>query len=42
MNFGDKHLTTALYSPQGNGLVERVNRILKDTVQMAVSSGLRV
>lgn len=41
-NFGVKHLTTALYSPQGNGLVERVNRILKDSIQLAVSSGLQI
>lgn len=41
-NFGVKHLTTALYCPQGNGLEERVNLILKDMVQLAVSSGLHV
>ena len=35
---GIRHYTTALYSPQGNGLVERANKIIKETIQLAVTA----
>ena len=31
-----KHLSTALYSPQGNGLDEIANRLIKETIQLAM------
>lgn len=39
---GIKHLTVALYSPSSNGLVERINRFLKEGIQTALSGGLQV
>ena len=39
-NRGIKHYTTALYSPQGNGLVERMNRVIKETVQLAKAASI--
>ncbi|XP_069083442.1 uncharacterized protein [Pleurodeles waltl] len=38
-NLGIKHLTTALYRPQWNGMVERVNRMMKETIQFAFDAG---
>ena len=32
---GTEHSTTALYHPQGNGLVERMNRTIKEGIQLA-------
>ena len=32
---GIKHIRTSLYHPQANGLVERFNRVLKQTLQIA-------
>lgn len=34
-----RHVTTALYEPQGNGQVERFNHVLKDGVEWAQKSG---
>ena len=39
---GVKHYTTALYSPQGNGLVERMNKLIKETIQLARATGADV
>ena len=32
---GIKHIRTSLYHPQANGLIERFNRVLKQTLQIA-------
>ncbi len=31
---GIKHIRTSLYHPQANGLIERFNRVLKQTLQI--------
>lgn len=36
---GIKHSCTALYSPRQNGLVERMNRTIKNSLQLAVANG---
>lgn len=39
-DFGVKDITTSLYHPRSNGLVERCNRMIKENIQLSVASGL--
>lgn len=39
-SWGVVHKFSSVYHPQTNGLVERFNRVLKDALQLTVSSGL--
>lgn len=38
--WGIKHITTSLYHPRSNGLVERCNRVIKDNIQLSLVNGL--
>lgn len=38
-NLGIKHHLTALYAPQGNGAVERMNRVLKEGIKAGMADG---
>ena len=38
-HLGIKHSVTALYAPQGNGAVERMNRVLKDGIKAGMADG---
>ncbi|KAJ1192003.1 hypothetical protein NDU88_001315 [Pleurodeles waltl] len=39
---GVKHAHTSLYNPQGNGTVERANRVVKGAIQLALANRLSV
>ncbi|KAJ1137275.1 hypothetical protein NDU88_003688 [Pleurodeles waltl] len=37
---GIQHVRVALYNPSSNGLIERFNRVVKETIQLALKSGI--